>query len=242
MRNGKARATAEFLSGIIKYPGFWSKSDGFLSWDQYLQDSERYHNFSYEVVVDKALETYRNVIKDIIHPAGMSLLGNYRINDGKEQAHSDNIVLNYSSPGQNTINVSANTVSAAGGNNTYFEVYAAANDYIVISPDTSREIVKLISNVVSNTVLTLESSVSYFGNNKIRTTNTSSDVLVLYPTTELIANDVLIYTNGSYVNSALILSVLGNVVTTNTVSVANADIFYSVTPTINNQSYKIISV
>ena len=65
---------------------------------------------------------------------------------------------------------------------------------------------------------------------------------MLYPTTELIANDVLIYTNGSYVNSAVILSVLGNVVTTNTVSVANADIFYSVTPTINNQSYKIISV
>jgi hypothetical protein len=40
----------------------------------------------------------------------------------------------------------------------------------------------------------------------------------------------------------MVLSVLGNVITTNTTSVANADINYSVTPRINNQSYKIISV
>jgi len=240
--NGKARATAEFLSGVIKYPGFWSKSDGFLSWDQYLQDAEKFHNFSYEVVVDKALETYRNIIRDIIHPAGMSIIGDYVVPDEKEQTDYNTLTINYSSPGQNTVNVVANTVYAANGAQTYFRLYAAANDYIVISPDTNREIVKLISNVVSNTQLTLESSVTYIANNKLRTTNTSPNVLVLATSTELIANDVLTYMNGSYTNSAMVLSVLGNVITTNTTSVANADIYYSVTPRINNQSYRIISV
>jgi hypothetical protein len=172
----------------------------------------------------------------------MSIIGDYSISDTKQQADYSTLTINYAYPGQNTVNVSANTVTAANNAQTNFTIFASANDYIVISPDTNREIVKRISNVVSNTVLTLESSVSYIGNNKIRTTNTSANVLVLATSTELIANDVLTYMNGSYVNSAIVLSVLGNVLTTNTTSVANADIYYSVTPRINNQSYKIISV
>jgi len=240
--NGQAKATAEFLSGVIKYPGFWSKSDGFLSWDQYLQDSEKYHNFSYEIVVDKALETYRNIIRDIIHPAGMSIIGDYVVSNEIEQSDYDNLRVGYGSLGQNTVNVVANTVTASGGTNTYFNVYATVNSYIVISPDTSREIVKRISNVVSNSILTLESSVAYIGNNKIRIVNSNSNVFVLATSTELLANDVLTYTNGSVINSALILSITGNVISTNTNGLANSDVYYSVTPRINTQSYRIISV
>lgn len=89
--NGKAKATAEFLNGLIKYDGFWSRTDGFLSSDQFLQDSERYHNFSYEIAVEKALSEYRDTLKNILHPTGTSMLGLYRVVDDRTVGTSDDL-------------------------------------------------------------------------------------------------------------------------------------------------------
>ena len=89
--NGKAKATAEFFNGLIKYDGFWSRTDGFLSSDQFLQDSERYHNFSYEIAVEKALSEYRDTLKNILHPTGTSMLGLYRVVDDRTVGTSDDL-------------------------------------------------------------------------------------------------------------------------------------------------------
>ncbi len=79
--NGKAKANAIFLNGLIQYPGFYLGTDGFLSSDKYLQDSNTYHNFSYVIVVEKALNEYRNTLLQLAHPPGMSMLGTYELID-----------------------------------------------------------------------------------------------------------------------------------------------------------------
>lgn len=73
--NGQARANAEFLDGLLKSNGYFLNTDGFLSADKKLQDSDKYHNFSYVIVAEKALESYRKSLLDILHPSGTKLIG-----------------------------------------------------------------------------------------------------------------------------------------------------------------------
>jgi hypothetical protein len=83
--NGKANANAEFLNGLIEYPGFYLNTDGFLSSDQFIQDDVKYHNYSYVVKVEEALRSYKDTLMQIAHPAGTKLLGLYTLIDEKQK-------------------------------------------------------------------------------------------------------------------------------------------------------------
>ena len=63
------------LSGVVTQAGRYTGTKGFLSWDQRLQDNYYYQEFSYVVKSQKALKTYRNIVRDVIHPAGTKLFG-----------------------------------------------------------------------------------------------------------------------------------------------------------------------
>lgn len=65
--------------GVAKYPGYYSSNDGFLDDAIYLQDSYYYQAFSYVVKVDEQLETYKSILKTMLHPSGMALFGEYDI-------------------------------------------------------------------------------------------------------------------------------------------------------------------
>jgi hypothetical protein len=79
--NGLARANAEFLNGLIIYNGYYLNTDGFLSSDKKLQDSRKYHNFSYVIVTEQSLNNYKQALLDILHPIGMKPLGTKKIID-----------------------------------------------------------------------------------------------------------------------------------------------------------------
>jgi hypothetical protein len=66
-------------SGIVKYPGRYIDTKGFLSWNNKLQDNYYYQEFSYVVRVAQALEKYREIIKSLVHPVGTKLFGHYII-------------------------------------------------------------------------------------------------------------------------------------------------------------------
>lgn len=63
------------VTGVITQAGNYKGTKGFLSWDQRLQDNYYYQEFSYVIKSQKALKTYRNIVRDIIHPAGTKLFG-----------------------------------------------------------------------------------------------------------------------------------------------------------------------
>jgi hypothetical protein len=79
--NGLARANAEFLNGLINYNGYYLNTDGFLSSDKKLQDSRKYHNFSYVVVTEQSLNEYKQTLLDILHPIGTKALGTKKVVD-----------------------------------------------------------------------------------------------------------------------------------------------------------------
>jgi len=67
------------LGAVCKYPGNYINSDGMASDESKIQDSRLFQKYSYIIQVDEKLETYRDIVKSLVHPAGLALFGEYDI-------------------------------------------------------------------------------------------------------------------------------------------------------------------
>jgi len=67
------------LGPLAKYPGYYVNNDGFLDDAIFIQDSRYYQAFSYVIKIDEALNSYKTVVKNLIHPSGMAIFGEYDI-------------------------------------------------------------------------------------------------------------------------------------------------------------------
>ena len=65
------------LGPLAKYPGYYVNNDGFLDDAIFIQDSKFYQAFSYVIKIDQSLETYKTIVKNLIHPSGMAVFGEY---------------------------------------------------------------------------------------------------------------------------------------------------------------------
>ena len=75
--SGSAQAQATIVQGVFTYPGRYLNDDGHLSSYNFLQDGKYYHNYSYVVKLRQAINGYRKALKNLVHPSGMSLFGEY---------------------------------------------------------------------------------------------------------------------------------------------------------------------
>jgi hypothetical protein len=75
--DGTATATITAVEGVYEYPGRYLNDDGMPSSFNFLQDRDYYQNFSYVIRSPQSIETYRKTIKELAHPAGMKLFGEY---------------------------------------------------------------------------------------------------------------------------------------------------------------------
>jgi len=77
---GDANAVGVMESGALAvYPGRWLNEDGHLSSSKRLQDNFYYQDYSYVVKVGLDLSRWRDVVKKILHPAGLALFGEVSI-------------------------------------------------------------------------------------------------------------------------------------------------------------------
>jgi hypothetical protein len=67
------------LGPLTKYPGYYRNNDGFLDDAIFIQDSRYYQAYSYVLKIDERLESYKSIVKTLIHPAGLALFGEYDI-------------------------------------------------------------------------------------------------------------------------------------------------------------------
>lgn len=72
--DGAAKATASFLNGLSLSQGQYLNAQGQPSSFSVLQ-SEKYNNYTYQITVEKEIEKYRTVLKNLIHPSGMRVIG-----------------------------------------------------------------------------------------------------------------------------------------------------------------------
>ena len=63
--------------------GYWTNNDGFLSDTIYIQDSNYYQKYSYEIVAQRMMKTYEDYVKKMIHPTGLKMFGRFAIKDAQ---------------------------------------------------------------------------------------------------------------------------------------------------------------
>jgi len=68
--DGKAKASAKFENGLIRYPGIYLNTDGQISADKKIQDGNKYHNFSYIIKSKTDYNRFKKPLQDIVHPLG----------------------------------------------------------------------------------------------------------------------------------------------------------------------------
>jgi hypothetical protein len=186
--DGRAKANALFANGLIEFNGFYINTDGFLSSDKKLQDDKLYHNFSYIVQSEKNLIEFEVPLKNIVHPAGMSVIAKTILKN--EYENRSNTTSNVHSIktgviGTNTplITISNSYSNVVTGSQTNFqasETKVNVGDLFIIR-DTSndlRSISKIVSAVNSNTELEVYGDFIYPGQGKITIQSGNTTALV----------------------------------------------------------------
>lgn len=140
--SGTAQVDATIIQGVYTYPGRYLNDDGHLSSFNFLQDGKYYHNYSYVTKIRKSIEKYRSALKNLAHPAGMSLFGEYiTVDEGDTmniQVSAANttptIVFKLASYVSNIVNYTTNTTNVriirtnhgvSNGTNVYLEFQTA---------------------------------------------------------------------------------------------------------------------
>lgn len=67
------------LGPVARYPGYYLNANGFISDEMYLHDGRYYQAFSYVIRVEEELRKYADIVKSLIHPAGMKGYSEYSI-------------------------------------------------------------------------------------------------------------------------------------------------------------------
>ncbi len=205
--NGKAKANVQFLNGIINYDGFYLNTDGQPSADQFIQNYTKYHNYSYILQIEKALNDYKDAFLALAHPAGTEMIGEFVIKNQESVGMALDSSVSYIKG--LTGNVTVNAYSATGiatGHGTSFVTTANSGDLLVLSTG-SRQQTKTIKTVSNNTSLVLESNTAFFGgvlntNTAISTVSTPGNVAGI-----VLAGDGVAYNVNNTIYSSSVTSV-----------------------------------
>ena len=192
--DGNARANASFLNGLIVGQGVYLNEDGQPSSLGLVLQSLDYNNYTYVLSVEKALKSYKDLILNLLHPAGSKLIGRNLLrssnsfNLGTETGHQKGYTLEYVAGGASYLTLEVNTATdiistniikvnnVISGNigNTIF-----ANDYIKFDASNNVKVYSLITDVdYVNNELTIDDNVFLtFANVGFGYANASSNVI-----------------------------------------------------------------
>jgi len=101
------------LGALAKYPGYYITNDSFLNDSIYIQDSRYYQAFSYVLKIDESLDSYKSIVKTLLHPAGMAVFGEYEIKNEFDIALTlEAMIKNLSVTAQDEVTVNIDYISA----------------------------------------------------------------------------------------------------------------------------------
>lgn len=132
--DGRAKATAVFENGLIRYPGIYLNNDGQPSSDQKLQDDKKYHNYSYVINTTNDYYKFKKTLREVVHPIGMKSFVT-RIDTHSKDVFAQNasiihLTQDYHSNTFNVSNGSNNLISTSLTPNVYSEV--SVGDFVVL--------------------------------------------------------------------------------------------------------------
>jgi hypothetical protein len=123
------------LGALAKYPGYYITNDSFLNDAIYIQDSRYYQPFSYVLKIDESLDSYKSIVKTLLHPAGMAVFGEYEIKNEFDVALTlEAMIKNLSVTAQDAVAVNIDYISSKDIHKN-LEEYVTMPDSNVFSMD-----------------------------------------------------------------------------------------------------------
>lgn len=174
--DGNATATASLTSSFVERPGKWKTSESLLSNDQSrLQGRDYYIDFSYVLYSQVEFQKYKNLLKQLLHPAGLALYSKYTIQEDVEPMLDLVIPTTTTSYTRNVLVVPSGTANINSsnivtGNNTKFAQFVTRS---IITPNVTQigiaGQVRTVSQVLSNTTIRVTSPFTINSNNQFIT-------------------------------------------------------------------------
>jgi len=122
------------IDNIANAEGYYASTRGHVSSARgFIQDSDFYQEFSYEVAASIALTRYKDVALRLIHPAGQKFFGKFKVstNAMSQSVTTSTIRTRKVATGTIAINNNANTITGTG---TQLTTEFANGDTIIIGP------------------------------------------------------------------------------------------------------------
>jgi len=201
--DGTAKGSATFLNGLRISQGQYLNDFGQPSSSSVIQ-SQDYNGFTYVITVEKEIEKYRNVLLNLLHPAGMRVIGKYSVKSnttfysaGTDAVYQGDTLAYYTGYNGSEVTITTdfvnktnnivNFTSLAGANIANFifpsTVQSGNPSVLYIQPNNGPNVyatvltVNSVSNTVtldSNTWLTYSNVAYATGNSNSSTINISS--------------------------------------------------------------------
>jgi hypothetical protein len=154
-RNGTQAALGRAnVRGVVIYPGRYTDTKGFLSWNNKLQDNYYYQEYSYVIRSDVAVDTYRKFVKGITHPSGTILFGDIFISSNTTNNVTPSTNFTKFTLGTGTIFGTSNVMTLTGNSST-FTTEVSNNSSIMVNDPASGNTIYTVSAVSNNTTLTI---------------------------------------------------------------------------------------
>ena len=202
--DGRAKATATFENGLIRYPGIYLNTDGQPSSDQKLQDEERYHNYSYVINTENDYNKFKKSLNEVAHPIGMKTFVT-RIDENNKKVANASIEIIYLTQTlvSNTFNISnaSNNMVVTDSLNVASEI--SVGDVVILKNLTKQitgtanitsssnvitgNVTNFINDVIDNQTLVLSS-----GNTVTVKTVANANSIILFETINVTETDVTI--------------------------------------------------
>lgn len=187
--DGTAQAVSTIITGTFIYPGRYLNDDGHLSSYNFLQDRDYYQDFSYVVKAKQSIEKYRKALKDLIHPAGLNLFGEYLYVPDRPES---NVSLSLAAEDYNSSITYAGTYQANGNSltTTINVSVSSARTANIQNINPSNVYIEFLSGDTANLVNTVY-SVTVISNTLFRISLTRANIASI-----AIANSGTGYSNG----------------------------------------------
>lgn len=166
--NGLAEATANLLNSYQTFNlgGRWATSDSLLSSDdRRLQGRDYYINFSYVLSSKVEFSKYKEIFKQLIHPAGMIEYAEYRIDEEIVSPITSANSVSVTNTISGRVEISNNSIYLTGTNTKFL----VANTRGILTPGSNIAVnnqVRTVNAIISNTSLTVSSVFTISTNNE----------------------------------------------------------------------------
>ena len=168
--DGKANAQAEIESSFVTFTGKWLTSDSIISsTERKIQGREYYVDYSYVTSSKVEFRKYKQILKDLLHPAGLINYARYEIEKTANVSNFGSVRLNPQKTISGRVNVGQGSIYLSGINtkfeDAYSKGYIALGDaisvngtiYIIesINSNTNVEVSQITSNVSGVNIATV---------------------------------------------------------------------------------------